>query len=300
MDDQDTSNSPTPRPDDRRRSLGPVRSLARRGRRRVSNAVRARLDDAAEILRRQMLDWMSSPDQVKALQQGLVRLTGWTLSKGFQADPNAELLFHFVDWLEKRHGRPQVMAILMRSEMLRDPTFIDALLYLSRSLSPWTTEVEEPWDQHRVERFKERAAHKLLDLLVALVALESDRSPPRSPISSQADVAERVEYFEAAPLPARFTRLAAMTQGDLLLRRDTTSRSRKWAQKALKRVGPAPKDSALAKFIPGLGDETLHFLVFSTTFFLQSYLLRNLVEALPELADEFTQAIRDDDAIDLQ
>ena len=297
MDDQDASDSPTPGDSDRPTAIARVRQIAHRGRRKVAHSLRSRLESVGEKVSAQLVDLMASPRQVEALQKSLVRITGWTLRRGFQADPNAELLFEFIEWLEKRHSREKITTILLHSQWLRDPAFVDALVHLSRLLSPFETDIEEQWSESRLEAFKTRAGRRLLELLVDLAALEQDVAP--SPSST---VTEQIAFFRSPPIPDHFHRLADMTQGRHLLTRTRTSERRKLAKKVARRLGVLrPNDSNLIPFIPGIGDETLHFLVFSTTFFLQSYLVRNLVEALPELADEFSENLKeqDDDIIDL-
>ncbi len=279
-----------------RSAIARVRRFARRGGGRLRQALRSRVDDAAALLQEQVLDFLSSPEQVKALQITLANIADWTLRRGFRFDPNAELLFDFVNWLEQRHGRRRLTQLLFRSPIFRDPLLLEALAHLSELLTPFSTpdDSRPRWDAERLEQFKTRTGDRLLGLLVELAALEADE-PLRS--ESRDD---RLAYFESAPIPPRFTRLAAMTQGRLLMTRETPSGSGRGIRKIIDRLRPSSSTpSDLVRFIPGAGDETLHFLVFSTTFFLQSYLLRNLIEALPDIAAEVQDEFDGDEIIDI-
>lgn len=296
MTDRDDDNLPAPirLP---RRAVGRLRRIARGGGRRLADALRSRADDVEELLRAQLLDFLSTPENVETLQRSLATIGGWAIDRGFHADPNAELLFHFTDWLEERHDRATIAAIVFRSELVRDPTFVEAIAHLATALGPAARHTDGPgWDLDRIERFKERAGDRLLDFLVQLAALEADTPPP------QRSADARIDYFESAPIPQRFQRLARMTRGDDLIEKTPPSRRHKLLARITDRLRPDTDDdhsTALARFIPGTGDETLHFLVFSTTFFLQSYLLRGLIDALPELADDLTEQARADEMIDI-
>lgn len=279
------------------RAIGRVRRIAKRGRGRLAEAIRSRADDAREVLRKKLLEFLSSPEQVESLQRALARIGGWSMKRGFDADPNAELLFSFVDWLEQRHGRPAIASILFDSSLVRDPSFVEAIAHLGRALSPAPVHSDDDiWDAERVERFKDRAGQRLLELLVQLAALERQQSPPQT-------TEDRIVYFESAPIPDRFKRLATMTQGRDLIDRPRPRRRIEWAKKAKKLVDRLRSDPSepteMRRFVPGVGDETLHFLVFSTGFFLQSYILRGMVEALPSVAADIAEQAGDDEMIDI-
>ncbi len=275
-------------------TLGRLRRLASRGKSRLATALESQLEDIGESVRDQLLELLSSRQQMERVQQALVTVSGWAMERGFRADPNAELLFDFVDWLEDRHGRDRIALLLVQSPLLQDPAFLEALAHLSQTLTPWKSDqVDRKWTADRLNSFKNKAGRRLLDLLVELAALEREQPPP-------AGAEARIAYFESAPIPLRFTRLAAMTRGEKLLRRPTKGRVQ-LAQRALSRLAPDRREpTGLIRFVPGVGDEALHFLIFSTSFFLQSYLLRNLIEALPELAEDLDRTLRDEEIIDLK
>ncbi len=298
MNDRDDSNNLPTSIGLPRRAVGRLGRIALGGGRRIKDALRSRAGDFEDLLREQLLDLLSTPERVETLQRSLATIGGWAMRRGFHADPNAELLFHFVDWLEERHGRQKISAIVFRSSLVRDPAFVEAIAHLATALGPASLRDEGPgWDLDRIEGFKDRAGDRLLDFLVQLAALEADEPPP------QGSTLARIDYFESVPIPKRFQRLARMTRGDdLLEKQHTPSRRQKLLEGITDRLRPDSEDdssAALARFIPGVGDETLHFLVFSTTFFLQSYLLRGIVDALPDLASEVTEQARADEMIDI-
>ncbi len=297
MNEQDLPEDFIPSSQDRDHGddVGSVRQLARRGKKELRRILRIGIQELNDQLLEQALDLLSSPEHVEALQHSLANIAGWTLRRGFKSDPNAELLFEFVDWLEQRHPRQTITAIILRSPMLRDTAFLDALAHLSQSINPFdASTTTSKWSVENLARFKVRAGNRLLDLLVELAALECDAPPPDGPPK------DKIDYFEQSPIPVRFLRLAGMTRGHQLLTPQSPSRRRRLLKSITDRLRPwRSSDSAIAKFVPGLGDETLHFLVFSTTFFLQSYLLRNLIEALPDIAADLRLQLRDDQLINI-
>lgn len=294
MSDSDPLDLLPPADDSDSGALSRVRSLARRGRRGLARLARRQLQEAGDRLYDELREFLSSPRRVQRLQRVLARVASWSMQRGFETDPNAGLLFEFVDWLEHRHGRPAIAAILFRSPLVGDPEFLEALGHLSRVYGPWRPTDDDRWDHQDVERFKRRAGDRLLDLLVRLAALESDESPPEGPVE------RKIEFFEQAELPARFTRLAAMTRGRDLLDPATPTERFEWARRLIDRLpGSAGNSGALRPFVPGTGDDTLHFLVFSTSFFYQSYLVRHLIEGLPQLAERLDRQLDDDEPIDI-
>lgn len=271
-------------------SRGPIRRASQLARRGVSSVLKNGVDRLKGRVRGELIGVLSSRRRVETLQSSLATVANWSIQRGFDADPNAELLFEFVDWLEDRHGRRRVSTILLRSPMLRDPEFLDALAHLSEAFQPGATVSDDRrLSQRRLEAFKRRAGDRLLEVLVELAALETDSPPPSG--SAQ----KRICYFEDAPLPPRFEPLAVMTRGERLAERQMPHRKLQQLKGIWNRLRPTQSsNSALAKYIPGLDDEQLHFLVFSTTFFLHSYLVRNLIEALPDYADELVDALDED------
>ena len=299
MNDRDPDETRTFAAVDEKRSLVErVRRIGGQSGKRLAGAIGRRLDRIADATRQQMMELLDSPEQIQSLQKILATVANWSLRRGFRADPNAELLFEFVDWLDGRHRRATIMALLLQSELYRDPALIEALVQLSRQLAPWPGQIspDEVWDAPDIERFKRQCGTRLLDLLVELAALEASERPEDNSTPG------RIDYFESAPIPRRFRRLAAMTQGRLLITRDTAPGERKLFGRLIDRIRPETdgKEGQLTPFIPGVGDQTLYFLVLSTTFFLQGYLLRNLIEALPDLASALHDELEGEDLIDLE
>ncbi len=290
MDDHRASGQPGEIQKNRPSPLGKAQDLARRGGRRLTGLIRRTADLAGDELRHRLIQLLETPEHVETLQAALATVANWALSQGFRADPNAHLLFDFVTWLEERHGRARITTLLVTSDLLRDPAFLEGLSQVSRTLSPLPLPAHQPWSPDEMRAFKERGGRRMMALLVQLAALESDEPPPA------AGQADRIAYFESAPIPRRFRRLARMTHGERLLER-RVSRRRRALRRLKARVPEAPTD--LVPYQPGRADETLHFLVFSTTFFLQSYLLRGLVESLPTIADELATTLDPDAPLDI-
>lgn len=299
MDDQDASKTPLERTKDRPSTLG-LRRFLRRRRDGLQEALLASVSTLERHVQTQIQELLSSREHLESLQDGLVKISSWTMTRSFEADRNAELLFRFADWIEKRQGRPKVMAMILATPLLRDPAFLEAITQSARHLQAFLLPDEERsqlWDADTLSAFKDRAGDRFLDLLVNLASLEATPPPPAA--SRQA----RLAYFKAAPIPEEFKVLAEMTQGIGLVQ---DSKSAGVINRVKRRLGLEDQSSqALTAYIPGANDPHLRFLVFSTTLFLQTYLLRNLVEALPTLAEELGQSLspssgaHKDDIIDL-
>jgi hypothetical protein len=138
----------------------------------------------------------------------------------------------------------------------------------------------------RMHEMRDDAASDLLDLLCGLAALEKGEEPPTD------SVAARVAFYEEADLPEEFRDLAAMAAGIPGAFETASEPSRPSMLQRLRGRGrddASEQDSTergLARFIPSFEDPHLRFLTLSYLFFLQSYMTRNLVEALPELLDQ--------------
>lgn len=287
MDDQDASKTPHLVDEDRSELIG-LRRFLRQGSSHLTRRIQGRAGALRERLTNGLIDLALNRDQIESIQEALVMISSWTMNRGFESDPNAELLFRFTDWLEKRHGRATVTSILLNTSLLRDATLIHALSEATRYLHPFGAEPpDDRWDRHMLESFKDRAGDRLLDLLISLASLEIENPP------HDGSRLEKIAYFQADSIPIEFHRLAAMTTGEGLLQH---SKPEGMLLRLLNRVRPIGESSALIPHIPGFNDAHLSFLVLSTTLFLQSYLVRNLIEALPELAAELGRAAREPQA----
>lgn len=297
MDDQDASRSLIDDENNSPRSmLATIKGAARSGSYRLARLLSPSLESARHRIQQSLGDFLTDPATVGAVQQNLARFANLSFRFGFRVDPNAELLFRFADWSEERHGRARVMQILLQSPLIQDPTFVDAMVYLSQIIVPWVDDEAPAFTQSQLDDFKAGASQKLLFLLTELAALEQDERPPSQ------DIDALVDYFENAPLPAEFKGLARMALGQGLLKREDPAPVR-WTKGLSKRLGllssQEDQERGLRPFIPGLGDETLEFLVLSTTFFIQTYLLRHLVESLPELAQEIADRTQGPGPVDM-
>ena len=178
------------------------------------HALRRRLTEASEALATSLLD----PKNVERLQHGLVAATNLALNLGFARDSRAARLFSLVDWLEQRHGRPRVAAIVFSHSPLADGSLVNVLRALQPDLvDPLLAELgplgDLLHDGSPPPAFHEAltvAQRKLLHLLCTLAALESDQPAPLT----DAPVADLVAYFEESPIPTDYYDLAALVAGD--------------------------------------------------------------------------------------
>lgn len=282
MDDQDASRS--------RSMLTTLKGATHKSRQKLTDLLRSPLQDLRRRLDKSLGALLTDPDAISAVQHNLARLANISIRLGFLVDPNTELLFRFVDWIDEHHGRPTVMQALLQSPLLQDPTFLDALAHISQTLLPWQDDEEPLLRQPQIDAFKEQASLKLLLLLAQLAALEYKKPVPTH------DTDALVDYFQSSPIPEEFKPLAEMARGRELKRPEEPSLLR-WTKGLSGRLGittsaDEEQTRGLRRFIPGLGDETLEFLVLSTTFVIQTYLLRHLLESLPELAQELASWTR--------
>ncbi|TXD31869.1 hypothetical protein FRC96_19755 [Lujinxingia vulgaris] len=259
-----------------------VRTLGRVGK-IGARKMGARVQKAGQKIAKRLAHEMIQPEQITAIQGALARFAQWGMERGFALDPNAALFFEFLDWLDAEYGREAVMTRLMLSPMFQDPAFLEAITRAAALLSPLAPpQASETWGADEIERLKDRAGQRLLELLVSLTELATD-----SPAPASGSVAARQDYIAAAPIPEHFRALATMATGEGLNPAKPATSSR--ATSALREISQrldrsGSSQHGLTRFVPGLGDAHLHFLVFSTTFVMQSYLLRHLVESLPEMA----------------
>lgn len=258
------------------RTLGKVGKLG-------AKKVGARVQKASQKLARRVAHEMMQPEQIATIQGALARFAQWGMERGFALDPNAALFFEFLDWLDNRNGREVVMSRLMLSPMFQDPAFLEAIAQAAALLSPFAPpQATERWGTDEVERLKDRAGQRLLELLVSLVELDTEH-----PAADTGSLIARTAYIANAEIPERFKALALMATGERLEppASSATTRATSTLRGLSERLGASSeRQQGLTRFVPGVGDPHLHFLVYSTTFVMQSYLLRHLVESLPEMA----------------
>lgn len=298
-----------------------TRSLAALGKAqagKLQTAVEKRLVNAVQLGTDTLLEQLTNPKNAMFLQEQLARVAQLGFTVGFRLDPNAAKLYNFVQWMEDRHGRERVMTLVFSQNLLADGRMLELLAsYAAILSSPAAFRGESPeWKNDEIEHFKEQAGDTLLNLLCELAALEYEQ-----PFTSQS-TADKVLYFESAPIPEEFQDLAAMATGtrpDAIVmpgqssddstssRTQRPSRLRKLAKSVVENTQKAlgnhteeieHKKTGLARFIPGLHDPTFHFLVFSYTFFLETFMLRNLIENLPEILENLAPLARRDEPFD--
>lgn len=268
----------------------------------IQQSVEKRLAKALQSGANTLVEQLTNPKNAVFLQDQLVKIAQLGFTFGFKIDPNAKKLYNFVQWIEERHGREPVMAVVLSQNLLADGRMIQLLTsYASFLSSPAALSGKAPdWKTDEIEQFKEQAGNTLLNMLCELAALEHPHPLPNS-------TSQKIDFFESAPIPQEFQVLAAMAAGqrpDAIImpgqKKPTnsadsqrSSRLSRLTQTILdstqKIIGspdtPDEKPTGLARFIPGLHDPTFHFIVFSYTFFLETFMLRNLIENLPEILE---------------
>ncbi len=280
-----------------------ARGISKAG--QIQQSVEKHLSKALQSGANTLVEQLTNPKNAVFLQDQLVKVAQLGFTFGFKIDPNAEKLYNFVQWIEERHGREPVMALVLSQNLLADGRMVQLLTsYATFLSSPAALSGKAPdWKMDEIEQFKEQAGNTLLTMLCELAALEHDQ-----PLTD-GTTAQKIAFFESAPIPEEFHILAAMAAGkrpDAIImpgqkpkldsaNTDRSSRFNRLTQSILDRtqkiLGENPstdnaadnKPTGLARFIPGLNDPTFHFIVFSSTFFLETFMLRNLIENLPEI-----------------
>lgn len=249
---------------------------------------------------------LAEPENARRLQDTLAGVAQFAMRSGFRADPNARLLFDFVDELEQAHGRPAVLEVVVAHAVTYEADLMAMLVEAVQEGRPAGV------DGVDFAGMRDRAGTKLLTLLCSLASLEADEAPPLSQAAP-----DKVAYFEAAPIDERFKPLARMACGDKSALRRSQPRQDDSVDKpgllrrALARFGgdggedgggedEPPKTRALARLMPSLADPAMRFLTTSYLFFVQSYLLRAMIEELPEMLGAIAEIDRRAQADDPQ
>jgi hypothetical protein len=220
---------------------------------------------------------LAEPENARRLQSVLAHVAQFGMELGFRADPHAAQLYEFVAWLEERHGRPPVLRRVAEHAATLEATILRALESIYAEPHDTIAREEAARLMHEV---RDVAASDLLDLLCGLAALETGEEPPTGSVEA------RVAFFEEADLPEEFRALGVMAAGNPgAFEAAPPSVPERASGEERDEAGPAER-SGLTRFVPSFDDPHLRFLTVSHLFFLQSYLTRNLVEALPELLEE--------------
>ncbi len=263
--------------------------LVSRVRRTVEGVERA-LAPAVERGTRALFETLTKPENARKLQQSLASVAQFAMSSGFRADPRARLLFDFVDDLEQRHGRPRVLQVVVEHAVVYENDMLDMLIAAIQGGDG----LDAP---HDVSHMKEHAGDDLLALLCSLAALERDDEPPST---RQA----RLEYFDHAPIDARFKPLARMAVGEASAfeadepAEDAVKAGPGRLRRALRKLTTQPTRS-LTRHVPSLADPATRFVTTSYLFFVQSYLVRAMIEELPDVLEalgELERSTGDDSA----
>lgn len=265
-----------------RRWAGPLARPASWARETADRLVVQRLEADLERLVLSLTD----PENAQRLQSGLAQVAQLAMQMGFAADPHSARLYELVAWLETEHGRMPVLQRVAAHVAATEATLLGAFGALVGDLGAASGPGAMEDAAQRMHAMRDDAASDLLDLLCALASLVTGEEPPRG------SAEDRVLFYEQAGLPEAFRPLAAMALGapgafESPAKREETSWRRRLPG-ARRDKPPQQTGTGLARFVPSLDDPHLRFLTLSHLFFLQAYLTRNLVEALPELLQRAT------------
>lgn len=239
---------------------------------RVRDALEYKLAPAVEKRIRDLVLKLAEPENAERLQETLASIAQFGMDRGFDQDPDARLLFEFVDWLEQRHSRAVVMEVVVKHGALMEHTLIQHLQeMLERRRAGLPPQQDDGWRELRDE-----GQARLLELLTLLVTLETEEP---APATQQA----QVDYIEDADIPDRFKELAHKTVGAEGAF-DARPRERERDEQQ-----STPRKSALQRFAPSMDDPHTRFLTTSHLFFVQSYLVRAMVESLPSMLSEIAE-----------
>lgn len=219
---------------------------------------------------------LSDPRAVEALRLGLVQLGNAGMSLGFAAEPDARRLFEFAQWCEERAGRGAVMALVLEDATTPRGGFYQ--LYgplvgsnLGQGLDPWAA-LSSQLPSDRLSEALEAAQVGVARLLCAMAAAALDEPPP----PDDENLAALVARFDGLEIPARFSDLVAKVEG-------------------LAPCPPAPASAgaalvARARLTGGLSPGG-RFVLGPYLLFLQSYLARSVVDALPTFMERVREEL---------
>jgi hypothetical protein len=257
---------------------GDAPGLARRLLRRAADQVTRRADPQAALDR--ALHLISDPRVASALQQSLSALGNRGMEAAFTQQPHARLLFDFAEWCDQRASRGAVMGALMRDTLSPEGAFYhlyQPLMALGAVKDPLAALAAQPPEARLLEALHEaqRGALRTLCALAALALPDAPASP------HDADAEALAAHFAALPLPPRF-----LVLGELALGRGADQGEDASAPTPSQAPSPAPT-GALARaqrWLPARAlPPGLRFVIGPWLWFLQLYLTRNMVDALPEM-----------------
>lgn len=246
---------------DPRRSL--LRRAASKARTLASQLpVQASLDKALLLI--------SDPRVTQALQQSLGTMGNLSMEAAFASDPHVELLFSYASWCDERAGRGQIMGLLMQDALSPQGGFAN----LYRPLMDLGA-VKDPMAalsaMHPTEKLLEtlgQARRGALRTLCLMGAAATDQPPPQDHLDSPALAA----YLEALPLDEGHRALPDLLMGRLGAKASAQAQP-------VEAPTEAPRSFLPARTLP----PGLRFVISSYLMFLQLYLTRNMVDALPTM-----------------
>jgi hypothetical protein len=245
----------------------PKRSLLRRAASRARGLashipVQASLDKALLLI--------SDPRITQALQQSLGAMGNLSLEAAFERDPHVQLLFSYASWCDQRAGRGQIMGLVMQDALSPQGGFANLyrpLMELGAIKDPMAALSAMHPSQKLIETL-EQARRGALRTLCLMGAAATQAAPPDDHLDSQ----DLADWLAALPLDPEFAALP-----DLLMGRHASPQPEAAPQSA--EPSQPPLSFLPARTLP----PGLRFVISSYLMFLQLYLTRNMVDALPTM-----------------
>lgn len=231
-------------------------ALVRRAADRVDSARSSTAGKWLEARARDAVDLALRPESIEGVQRVMITIANFGVDQTRRADPDADLLFDFLAWLESKHGREVVARTFADNTPVLRPTW----MRLVASIADPRNNRASPAD---VQKVRQQTA----TFLGELAGLEHPDTPPRS-------ASDIVAYFDSEWVPTRFMALAERTAG----MRPTSPTDE-----------PRATSRAIAAFVPSLADPTISFLVSSLLAVSNAYLGREILERFPEMIDILRQ-----------
>lgn len=265
---------------------------------------RARALAPAETVKRSVeatLKAATAPRAVETVRTGLTTLGNASMAIIFRGEPDAQRLFELADWCGERSGRGAIMAILLQDALSPQGAFFQIAGPLvqfgpnGQSVQIQWASVGTQWPQMRDAL--DRAQHGALRTLSAMVAAATETEPPEE----DADAERLASFIQRADIPERFKSLPDKVLG----RAASPSKHDCEPHDGHKPAARAPQPGDTSKNATGLAPwrsamPTLslspghRFVLGPYLLFLQTMMTRNMVDALPTMAEKIRDELTSD------
>ncbi len=266
-----------------------LRALARRG---IDNtrAALERADPKASI--DALLRTMTDPRAVRLAQLGMGTLGNASMEAIFTREPDARLLFEYAQWCESQSDRGHIMAVVMHDALSPQGAFnqlAGPLISMGTGGDVRVFWTSRPRTRDMTDTL-ERARTGLLRTLASMAAAATNHPAPEPDTSSQ----ELERWLRQSDIPPRFQTLVDRVTDTPTPHTEPTPSTQRGSETSTQDTTP-PQTTALgrtANLLPALSLPPSHrFILGPYLLFLQSYLTRNMVDALPNLASKIRQEL---------